>query len=89
MKDYSDLEREAYIRNDITVANLYAKVSQVDFNEYEIELLKDKVFELERSLLNQEVNRELEDDIEYWRKRAVKAEGELEEAKYILESLSK
>lgn len=42
-----------------------------------------------RLIQNEQIYNELEGDVEHWRKRAIKAEGELEEAKYILESLSK
>jgi hypothetical protein len=90
MKTFSDLEREAYIRGDVIIADIYGLLIENEDACGELADTYDKVRDLEWDVdYLTEVKRELEDDIEYWRQRAVKAEGELEEAKHVLESLSK
>lgn len=81
MKTYEELEREAYIRGDIKLADLYGKIAQIEHDEYEIEYLKDEINQLKFDLA---VQLELEDDVKYWRERAIYAEGKLEEIKYRL-----
>lgn len=73
MKTYEDLEREAYINGYMRLASSYATIidtqeqlSMVDGIDY------DQSDEID----------ELIEDVEYWRKRAIEAEG-------ILESLEK
>ena len=73
MKTYEELEREAYINGYMRLASSYATIidtqeqlSMVDGIDY------DQSDEID----------ELIEDIEYWRKRAIEAEG-------ILESLEK
>lgn len=80
MKTYDDLEREAYMRGDVAIADVYAKLSVCDGADGELADTYDKVRDLEWDVdYLTEVNRELVDDIEYWRQRAIKAEGKLEE----------
>lgn len=73
MKTYEELEREAYINGYMRLASSYATIidtqeqlSMVDGIDY------DQSDEID----------ELIEDVEYWRKRAIEAEG-------ILESLEK
>lgn len=73
MKTYEELEREAYIHGYMRLASSYATIidtqeqlSMVDGIDY------DQSDEID----------ELIEDVEYWRKRAIEAEG-------ILESLEK
>ncbi len=73
MKTYEELEREAYINGYMNLASSYATIidtqeqlSMVDGIDY------DQSDEID----------ELIEDVEYWRKRAIEAEG-------ILESLEK
>lgn len=90
MQTFDDLEREAYIRGDTILADLYGQLSEVEYADGEIERLHDKINNLEWDVeYLSRTNENLEDDIEHWRKRAIKAEGKLEETQFILESLSK
>ncbi len=90
MKTFDDLEREAYIRGDIITAGIYGLLIENEDTRGELADIHDRVRDLEWDVdYLTEVNRELEDDVEYWRQRAIKAEGKLEETKFILESLSK
>lgn len=90
MKTFDDLELEAYIRGDIVTAKIYGLLIENEDARGELADTYDRVHDLEWDIdYLKEVNRELEDDIEYWRKRAIEAEGKLEETKFILESLSK
>ena len=73
MKTYEELEREAYINGYMRLASSYATIidtqeqlSMIDDVDY------DQLDEID----------ELIEDVEYWRKRAIEAEG-------ILESLEK
>ena len=73
MKTYEELEREAYMNGYVRLASSYATIidiqeqlSMVDGIDY------DQSDEID----------ELIEDVEYWRKRAIEAEG-------ILESLEK
>lgn len=90
MKTYDELELEAYIRGDTSIAGLYARLSQNEDMDGELADTYDRIRDLEWDVdYLSKTNEDLEDDVEHWRKRAIKAEGELEEAKYVLESLSK
>ena len=69
MKTYEELEREAYINGYMRLASSYATIidtqeqlSMVDGIDY------DQSDEID----------ELIEDVEYWRKRAIEAEGILE-----------
>ena len=76
MKTYEELEREAYIRGNIELADLYSKAIELD---YALEELDDGGYsrnEIDR--LEDEISN-LEADVEYYRERAIKAEATLEE----------
>lgn len=69
MKTYEELEREAYMNGYVRLASSYATIidiqeqlSMVDGIDY------DQSDEID----------ELIEDVEYWRKRAIEAEGVLE-----------
>ena len=69
MKTYEELEREAYIRGDVDLASLYAKLMQT---QEELSFFDDIHYD------NSDEVDELIEDVEYWRKRAIEAEGVLE-----------
>lgn len=72
MKTYEELEREAYINGYMRLANSYATI--IDTQE---ELSMIDGIDYDQS---DEVD-ELIEDVEYWRKRAIEAEGILESLK--------
>lgn len=83
MKTFDDLEREAYIHGDIVTAKIYGLLIENEDAHGELADTYDRVNDLECDIDY------LKEAIEYWRKRAIEAEGKLEETKFILESLSK
>jgi len=76
MKTYEDLEREAYIRGDIALANLYSKAIELDEALEELDDGSHSRYEIDR--LEDEIS-DLEADLEYYRERAIRAEAALEE----------
>ena len=66
MKTYEELEREAYINGYMNLAKSYAEICSLEDDYFEIDDLQDRI-------------RDLENDIEYWRERAIRAEAALEE----------
>jgi DNA repair exonuclease SbcCD ATPase subunit len=76
MKTYEDLEREAYIRGDIALANLYSKAIELDEALEELDDEGHSRYEIDR--LEDEIS-DLEADLEYYRERAIRAEAALEE----------
>lgn len=80
MKTYEELEREAYINGYMRLANLYGKIAQIEHDEYQIEYLKDEIYKLKFEADEREnLILLLENDIEFYRQKAVRAEGKLEE----------
>ncbi len=69
MKTYEELEREAYINGYMRLASSYATI--IDTQE---ELSMVDGIDYDQS---DEID-ELIEDVEYWRKRAIEAEGVLE-----------
>lgn len=76
MKTYEDLEREAYIRGDTALANLYSKAIELDEALEELDDGGNSRYEIDR--LEDEIS-DLEADLEYYRERAIRAEAALEE----------
>lgn len=80
MKTYEDLEREAYIHGDTALANLYSKASELEYALNNEEDLYSEIHDLrhENSKMENEIS-DLEADVEFYRQKAVLAEGKLEE----------
>jgi predicted nucleic acid-binding Zn-ribbon protein len=80
MKTYEDLERQAYIRGDIALANLYSKAIELDCALNNEEELCEEIYDLrhENSKMENEIS-DLEADVEFYRQKAVRAEAKLEE----------
>jgi hypothetical protein len=90
MKTHDELERDAYIHGDIIIAELYGKIDDADYSYDEFDRMSEGIRDLQDEIDYLSVqNMELEEDVEFWRKRAIEAEGKLEETQFILESLSK
>ena len=69
MRTHEELEREAYVRGDIKLASLYDTIIEIQEQLYMVEDADhDQSDEID----------ELIEDVEYWRKRAIEAEGLLE-----------
>lgn len=80
MKTYEELEREAYINGYMNLAKSYAEICSLEDNYFEIDDLQDRIRDLENDIdCNHITISELENDIEYWRERAIRAEVALEE----------
>lgn len=80
MKTYEELEREAYIRGDTKLADLYDIVNCSEDAVGELADGYDTIRDLEWDVeyLQGQI-KDLEDDVEYYRQKAVLAEGKLEE----------
>ena len=80
MKTYEELEREAYIRGDTALADLYSKAIELDCALNNEEELCEEIHDLrhENSKMENEIS-DLEADVEFYRQKAVRAEGKLEE----------
>lgn len=80
MKTFEELEREAYVNGYVNLAKSYAEICNLEDDYLEIDNLQDKIHGLEVDVdCNNLTISELENDVEYWRKRAIRAEGKLEE----------
>lgn len=80
MKTYEELEREAYINGNIELANLYSKATELEGALNNEEELLDEIHNLRHELDYKETELiELESDLEFYRQKAVRAEGKLEE----------
>lgn len=80
MKTYEELEREAYINGYMRLADAYSKAIELEDSLNNEEELCDEIHNLrhENSMMNNEIS-DLEVDVEFYRQKAVRAEGKLEE----------
>lgn len=80
MKTYEELEREAYINGYMRLADAYSKASELECALNNEEDLYAEINDLrhENASLEYEIS-DLEADVEFYRQKAVRAEGKLEE----------
>ena len=80
MKTYEELEREAYINGYMRLAEAYSKAIEMNDALNELADSHDRIRDLEWDVEYLDKQREeLENDVEYYRQKAVRAEGKLEE----------
>ena len=80
MKTYDELEREAYINGDVKLADAYSKAIELDEALNNEEDLYAEINDLrhENASLEHTIS-DLEADVEFYRRKAGRAEGKLEE----------
>ncbi len=80
MKTYEELEREAYINGDVKLADVYSKAAELEEALNNEEDLYAEINDLRDENANLEYDiSDLEADVEFYRQKAVRAEGKLEE----------